>query len=136
VIVNGEPGIRRRKTMARQAFNVPTADQYRAAFASITLTDNEKQMLRNHFHAHARSATFTEIGGAIANATYGKLGRKISEAIEPNYKFKTYVWGGETRMFLAGVIGELSAYGNAADGRDLLVMNHEIAKVLAEQDWI
>jgi hypothetical protein len=31
-------------------------------------------------------------------------------------------------MFLAGVIGELSAYGNAADGRDLLMMNHEIAK--------
>jgi hypothetical protein len=129
-------GHQERKTMARQAFNVPTADQYRAAFASITLSDNEKQMLRNHFHAHARAATFAEIGGAIANATYGKLGRKIAEAIEPDYKFKTYVWGGATRMFLAGVIGELSAYGNPADDRDLLVMNHEIAKALTEQDWI
>jgi hypothetical protein len=122
--------------MARQAFNVPTADQYRAVFASITLTDNEKQMLRNHFHAHARAATFAEIGGANANATYGKLGRKIAEAIEPNYKFKTYGSGGATRDFLAGVIGELSCYENAADGREILVMNHEIAKALADQDWI
>ena len=122
--------------MARQAFNVPTADQYRAAFACITLTDNEKQMLRNHFQTHARAATFIEIGGANANSTYGKLGRKIGEAIEPNYQFKTYVWGGVTRAFYAGVIGELSAYGNKRDNRDLLVMNHEIAKALAGQDWI
>lgn len=117
---------------------VPAADAYVLALQSIGITEKQRAMLGKHFHAHNRTMTYTELAEAAgspryqtANMLYGKLGRKIGEAIE-GFRFAQ----SEVRddFFYSSSIG--MGMAGAIKGKEFrLVMHHELAMAIVALGW-
>jgi 5-methylcytosine-specific restriction enzyme A len=68
----------------------PSARQYRAAFTALSdqITDNQRLMLRRHYHAPARTATARQLARAVgyghygaANGQYGPLALLVGDQL-------------------------------------------------------
>ncbi len=70
----------------------PSAEQYIMAFRKLgSISDNQVQMLRMHYHAPERTITATQMAhGAgfnhysVANSQYGRLGRMVGDQLAYN----------------------------------------------------
>ncbi|MFQ3651911.1 MAG: HNH endonuclease [Gemmataceae bacterium] len=70
----------------------PSAEQYIAAFQALKkVPESQKQMLRLHYNAPARTITATQMARkagyshySIANSQYGRLGRSVGEQLNYN----------------------------------------------------
>lgn len=117
---------------------VPTAATYALALQSIGITEKQRTMLGKHYLAHNRTITYTELAEAAgsprhqtANMLYGKLGRKLGEAIE-GFRFAQ----AEVRddPFYSSSIG--MGMAGALKGKEFrLVMHHELAMAIEILGW-
>ena len=111
----------------------PTAIAYQKALSSIVISDQQRVMLKAHYHALNRSITYTELAKAanyedysVANLQYGQLGRTLGEAV--GYEFDARP--GE--KFYSSSIGMPNSY---TSGHFQLVMHHELAKAIQLLGW-
>jgi hypothetical protein len=112
--------------------SLPTASDYQNALERVEVTFAQRAMLKAHYDAPNRSITYTQLAKAAgfdtydgANAQYGKLGRKLGEAI--GFEFVD----SDTRLgekFYSSALGIPNPY---PEGHFQLVMHHELAKAIA-----
>lgn len=112
--------------------SLPTATDYQNALDRVEITFAQRAMLKAHYDAPNRSITYTQLAKAAgfdtydgANAQYGKLGRKLGEAI--GFEFVD----SDTRpgeKFYSSALGIPNPY---TEGHFQLVMHHELAKAIA-----
>lgn len=121
-------------------FEVPTAERYMQALEDMRtkLTDDQRKMLRFHFRAHNRTATYTELAKAagkdnfqFANRYYGGLAKDLGDKLD-----MVYVPLSETnpdRPFYSSAIGTAKKY----KGQEWkLIMHHELAKAIEKLPWL
>jgi len=108
-----------------------TSEQYEDALNSIEINDAQKEMLKVHFKALNRSISYTELANAagyddyeVANSQYGRLGRKIGEAVGFDFVDAENRPG---EKFYSSSIGQPNTY---TEGDFQLVMHHELAKAI------
>jgi hypothetical protein len=116
-------------------FKVPSAAEYEAALRTLELSPEQRVMLGFHYHAHNRTATFTQLAKAagkssyrFANTTYGGLGRKLGEELRMNFAQTNGT------PFYSSALGIGNPFQNDKDHFQL-VMHHELAKALASLGW-
>ena len=125
--------------MTPKVLSVPTAEKYAKALESIKnrIGKNQLEMLKYHFNAHNRTATFGELGRHVgyknedgANLHYGKLGAMLGEAVGMEfYKFE------DGTPFQSSAIGSGSHFPQKDTGHFQLIMHHELAKALDQLGW-
>lgn len=117
------------------SFKVPAAAAFEAALRKIELSAEQRLMLAFHYHAHNRTATFTQLAKAagkssyrFANSSYGALGRKLGEELGMNF------FQSNGTPFYSSSLGVDNAF---KDGKSdfQLVMHHELAKALEAIGW-
>ncbi len=86
-----------------------SVDAYQKSLKEINLSDNQRAMLRAHYHAPDRRITMTKLAMAVgypnysaANLQYGKLAKKLCLAMntEPDDSYK------DGRPFWLSIIAE------------------------------
>lgn len=126
-----------KKTKMPTNTSIPvTAADYQKALSSIAISDQQRAMLKAHYHALNRSITYTELAKAAnyadygaANLQYGQLGRSLGEAI--GYEFDEF--GARPGVkFYSSSIGMPNSY---TSGDFQLVMHHELAKAIQSLGW-
>jgi len=110
---------------------VITKSQYLDALNGIKMTDKQKLMLLEHYHALNRSLTYTELADASgyknyggANLQYGDLAKKIGDFVGFEYVDSEDNPG---KKFHGSAIGMGNPY---TSGEFQLVMHHELAKAI------
>ena len=73
-------------------FKVPTAAEYALALQEIKITDIQRKMLEFHYHAHNRTATYTQLAisagyesNPVANSQYGTLGARLGTHLKMKF---------------------------------------------------
>jgi len=126
------------KKMKRKgkAMNIPSSESYKNALSEISITENQRALLKAHFSAHNRSATYTELGLAIdndnfqaANSQYGKLGHALGD--ELGFEFMDSDKGQKFYSSALGMPNDYSPQGSEFE----LVMHHELAKAISDLGW-
>jgi hypothetical protein len=124
------------KTMTTQSTTIPTAAEYEKALSGIEFSDSQRAMLKAHFGAPNRSITYTELAAAagysdyeVANSQYGRLGKKLGEAIGFDFVDAENRPG---EKFFSSSLGMPNAY---TAGHFQLVMHHELAKAISSLGW-
>ncbi len=129
--------IGRLKMDARPEFVVPTAEKYVQALKEINMSDIQRKMLAFHFHAHNRTATFTELAKAagydthsVANLHYGGLGNVLGNYL--GIAFDTLDDDDPESQYRSSAIGTAKKY----DKKEwTLIMHHELAKAVETLGW-
>lgn len=130
---------RGRIAMSPKVLVVPSAEKYVTALESIKdkIGDHQMEMLRYHFNAHNRTATFGDLGRHVgyknedgANLHYGKLGALLGETV--GMEFDRFEDG---TPFLSSAIGSGSHFAQTDTGHFQLIMHHELAKALDQLGW-
>ena len=125
--------------MTPKVLSVPSAEKYAETLESIKdkIGENQLEMLRYHFNAHNRTATFGELGRHVgyknedgANLHYGKFGAMLGEAV--GMDFDSFEDG---TPFLSSAIGSGSHFQQKDTGHFQLIMHHELAKALDQLGW-
>ncbi len=130
-------------TMEKERFTVPEARDYEEALRALSAADrlNEKHlaMLKCHFEARNRTASYRKIGEAVAydhntaKLQYGHVGKLIGEAIGMDFA-RLFSDDPNSEVFRSSAIGAGSHYVDDA-GEFQLVMHHELAKALDKLGW-
>lgn len=130
-------------TLDRERFVVPEGRDYeealRALAADDRLSEKHLAMLRFHFDARNRTASFRKIGEPVgydhntAKLQYGHLGKLICEAIGMEFA-RLFTDDPNSEAFRSSAIGNGSHYADEA-GEFQLVMHHELAKALEKLGW-
>ena len=115
---------------------IPTAAAYQKALSSISISDQQRAMLKARYHSPNRSITYTDLAKAAgysdygaANLQYGQLGLILGEAV--GFEFvDADARPGE--KFYSSSIGMPNPY---TSGHFQLVMHHELAKAIAALGW-
>ena len=126
--------ISKTKENRSELMSFPNADDYKNALTELSITPNQKLMLKAHYEALNRSITYSQLAEAAnsdkhtdANRDYGKLGRIIGDALNFEFFIKK-----DGVPFTSSSIGMENTY---TKGDFQLVMHHELAKAIESLGW-
>lgn len=124
-------------TLSKSSFHVPSSDQYAECLKSISISELQRAMLRAHYEAHNRTATFTYLANKAgsmsyrtANSHYGTLGHAIGDVLGISFVLAENGRG----FFYCSAIGMPNSYLTKG-GEFELVMHHELAKALEQTNF-
>ena len=117
--------------------NIPSAEQYAQALKELKITDKQREMLKFHYNAHNRMATYTELAKAAgsdhyqtANSGYGRLGYTLGAHL--GVPFTPLPDKDPESEFYSSAIGIPVKF---EDTEWMLIMHHELAKALDTLGW-
>ena len=130
-------------TLEKERFTVPEARDYEEALRALSsankLNDRHLAMLKYHFEARNRTASYRKIGEVVgydhntAKLQYGHVGKLIGEAIGMEFA-RLFSDDPNSDVFRSSAIGSGSHYVDDA-GEFQLIMHHELAKALEKLGW-
>jgi hypothetical protein len=117
---------------------VPSPECYKKALEEISITPNQRLMLKAHFEHPNRSMTYGQLAEAggfdsynSANLQYGRLGRALGEAL--GLEFEKFT---DTDVdYTSSAIGMPAPKEYWTHGQLELVMHHALARALEDLKW-
>jgi hypothetical protein len=120
------------KTSTDYLPDIPSAEQYKAAFLAIrnVITEKQLEMLRAHFHAPKHTITSTKMSETVgyasykaANLQYGILGRRLCKRLRRSL---------ELHIAILTDFGD----GDTSDTDIRWIMLPQVVQALSDLRWV